>query len=75
MTSRKKDYTLTTKQPSLKAIILLLIFNLIFTLSNAKHGESIVIGLAASSNSKDPQVKNTEPTDSIKVTNCIIQLG
>ena len=30
---------------------------LFFTLSNAKHGESIVIGLAASSTSKGPQVK------------------
>ena len=47
----------------------------IFTLSNAKHGESIVIGFAASSTSKDPQVKTTEPIDSIKITNCIIQLG
>ena len=48
---------------------------LIFTLSNAKHGESIVIGLATSLTSKDPQVKITEPMDSIKDTNCIIQLG
>ena len=47
----------------------------VFTLSNAKHGESIVIGLAASSTSNDPQVKTTEPIDSIKITNCIIQLG
>ena len=47
----------------------------IFTLSNAKQGESIGIGLAASSTSKDPQVKITEPMNSIKVTNCIIQLG
>ena len=47
----------------------------LFTLSNAKHGESIVIGLAARSTSKDPRVKTTEPMDSIKVTNCIIQLG
>ena len=46
-----------------------------FTLSNAKHGESIVIGLGASSTSKDPQVKTTEPMDSIKVPNCSIQLG
>ena len=38
-------------------------------------GESIEIGLAASSTSKDPQVKTTEPMDSINVTNCIIQLG
>ena len=38
-------------------------------------GESIVIGLAASSTSRDPQVKTTEPIDSIKVTTCIIQLG
>ena len=38
-------------------------------------GESIVIGLAASSTTKDPQVKTTEPMDSIKVTNCSIQLG
>ena len=47
----------------------------IFTLSNAKHGESIVIGLAASSTSKRPQVKTREPMVSIKVTNCSIQLG
>ena len=46
--------------------------NYIFTLSNAKHGESIVIDLAASSTSK---VKTTEPMVSIKVTNCSIQLG
>ena len=46
-----------------------------FTLSNAKHGENIGIGLAASSTSKDLQVKTTEPMDSIKVINCIIQLG
>ena len=46
-----------------------------FTLSNAKHGESIVIGLAASSTSKGPQVKTTEPMVSIKVINCSIQLG
>ena len=38
-------------------------------------GESIGIDLAASSTSKDPQVKTTEPMDSIKVTNCSIQLG
>ena len=47
----------------------------IFTLSNAKNGESIGIGLAASSTSKGPQVKTTEPMDSIEVTNCSIQLG
>ena len=47
----------------------------LFTLSNAKHGESIVIGLAARSTSKGPQVKITEPMVSIKVTNCSIQLG
>ena len=46
-----------------------------FTLSNAKDGESIVIGLAASATSKGPQVKSTEPMVSIKVTNCSIQLG
>ena len=45
-----------------------------FTLSNAKHGESIVIGLAARSTSKDPRVKTTEPMASINVTNCSIQL-
>ena len=45
------------------------------TLSNAKHGESIVIGLAGSSTSKGPQVKTTEPMVSIKVTHCSIQLG
>ena len=48
---------------------------MIFTLSNAKHGESIVIGLAASSTSKGPQVKTTEPMVSIKVTNSSIELG
>ena len=46
-----------------------------FTLSNAKHGESIIIGFAASATSKGPQVKTTEPMISIKVTNCSIQLG
>ena len=47
-----------------------------FTLSNAKHGgESIGIGLAASSTSKGPQAKTTEPMDSTKVTYCSIQLG
>ena len=40
------------------------------TLSNAKHGESI-----ASSTSKGPKVKTTEPIVAIKVTNCGIQLG
>ena len=38
-------------------------------------GESIGIGLTASSTSKDPQAKTTEPMDSIKVPNCSIQLG
>ena len=38
-------------------------------------GESIVIGLAASSPSKGPQAKTTEPVDSIKVTYCSIELG
>ena len=38
-------------------------------------GESIGIGLAASSTSKGPQAKTTEPMDSIKVTYCSIQLG
>ena len=47
----------------------------IFTLSSVKHGESIGIGLAASSTSKSPQAKTTEPMDSIKVTYCSIQLG
>ena len=37
--------------------------------------ESIEIGLAGSSTSKDPQVKTTELMDSIKVTNCSIQLA
>ena len=46
----------------------------LFTLSNAKHGESNVISLAASSTSKGPQVKTTEPMVVIKVTNCNIQL-
>ena len=47
----------------------------VFTLSNAKHGESIAIGLAANATSKGPQVKTTEPMVAIKVTNCSIQLG
>ena len=34
-----------------------------------------IIGLAASSTSKDPQVKTMEPIVKIKVTNCSIQLG
>ena len=51
------------------------IYLIIFTLSNAKHGKSIVIGLTASATSKGPQVKTTEPMVSIKVTNCRIQLG
>ena len=38
-------------------------------------GESIGIGPAASSTSKGPQEKTTEPMDSIKVTYCSIQLG
>ena len=38
-------------------------------------GESNGIGLAASSTSKGPQAKTTEPIDSIKVTYCSIQLG
>ena len=46
-----------------------------FYLSNAKHGESIGIGLAASSTSKGPQIKTREPMVSIKVTNCSIQFG
>ena len=37
-------------------------------------GESIGIGLEASSNSKGPQAKTTEPMDSNKVTYCSIQL-
>ena len=36
-------------------------------------GESIGIGLAASSTSTGPQAKTTEPMDSIKVTYCSIQ--
>ena len=38
-------------------------------------GESIGIGLEASSTSKGPQIKTTEPMDSTKVTYCRIQLG
>ena len=41
-------------------------FICIFTLFNVKHGESIVIGLAASSTSKGPQVKTTEPMTQLK---------
>ena len=47
----------------------------LFTLSNAKHGKSIIIGLAASSTSNGPQVKTMEPMVLIKVTYCSIQLG
>ena len=54
--------------------ILYFIF-LVFTLSNAKHVESIVIGHAASSTSKSPPVKTMEPMFLIKVTNCSIQFG
>ena len=50
-------------------------FPFFFTLSNAKHGESIGIGLEASPNSKGPQAKTTEPMVSTEVTNCSIQLG
>ena len=49
--------------------------NNFFTLTNAKNGESIVIGLAASSTAKGPRVKTTEPIVSIKVTICSIQLS
>ena len=52
-----------------------LLVSFFFILSNAKHRESIVIGLAASSTSKGQQIKTTEPMVSIKVTNCSIQLG
>ena len=38
-------------------------------------GESIGIGLEASSTSKGPQTKTTEPIDSTKVTYCSIVLG
>ena len=38
-------------------------------------GESIGIGLEASSTSTGPQAKPTEPMDSTKVTYCSIQLG
>ena len=37
--------------------------------------QSIGIGLEASSTSKGPQSKTTEPKDSTKVTYCSIQLG
>ena len=37
--------------------------------------QSIGIGLAASSSSKGPQAKTTEPMGTIKVTYCSIQLG
>ena len=64
----KHIFALFFVKPTLK-------FYLLFILSNAKHGKSIVIGLAASSTSKGPQAKTTEPMDSIKVTYCSIQLG
>ena len=38
-------------------------------------GDSIEIGLEASSTSKGAQIKTTEPIDWIKVTFCSIQLG
>ena len=47
-------------------------FTILFTLSNAKHGYGIIIGLEASAASKGPQVKTTEPMVSIKVTYCSI---
>ena len=43
-----------------------------FPLCNAKHEESIGIGLASSSTSKGLQVKTTEHMVSTKVTNCSI---
>ena len=49
--------------------------HIIFTISYAMHGESIVIGLAAISTSRGPPIKTTEPMVSIKITNCSIQLG
>ena len=55
------------------SLIIIKRFKIVFTLSNAKHGESIVIGLAASETSKGPQVKTREPMVSIKVTHCSIQ--
>ena len=61
-----------------KELNFILIFTggrVVLTLSNAKHRESVVIGLTASSTSKRPQVKTTEPMVSIEVTNCSIQLG
>ena len=48
---------------------------LFFTLSFPKNGERIVIGLAESATSKGPQIMTMEPMNSIKVTNCSIQLG
>ena len=75
------DLNLFKQRPKLKKFVNLAtpkksnFFHYLFTLSNAKHGESIVIGLAPSSTSKGPQVKTAEPMDSIKVTNCSIQLG
>ena len=38
-------------------------------------GESIGIGLEASSTSKGPQAKTTEPMDSTNLTYCSIELG
>ena len=43
--------------------------SIVFTLSDEKYGESIVIGLAASATLRGPQVKTTESMVSIKVTN------
>ena len=63
-------YNLEMNEDNYSGLFISIVLHL-FTLSNAKHGESIVIGLAASSTSKDSQVKTTEPMDSIKVTNCI----
>ena len=53
--------------------ILLLYLFLLYPMRSM--GESIGIGLAASSPSKGPQSKTTEHMDSIKVTYCSIQLG
>ena len=75
------DWSLKTKffRRPLKSFLLMKkreVFFFFFLLYPMRSmGESIGIGLAASSNSKGPQVKTTDPMVSIKVTNCSIQLG
>ena len=60
---------------STKLFYYLLLVHILLLYQKRGMGESIGIGLPASLTSKGPQVKTTEPMDSIKVTYCSIQLG